>query len=168
MAVAAAYRRVAQLGTGSGIRLSSFGGPSGASRMVSPSVEYMHLDCRLTSQLIKSNGKQLFLVGLEYFETTIRPTRKAKIKNVRRYDADHSVLKVTYTGWASREGDDEAAAFVHRHEQKQKQSNHAISSALKEPRAPPRPREPLPRCFLFLSRLPLLPLIMSSNDISKA
>ncbi|TQD84075.1 hypothetical protein C1H46_030397 [Malus baccata] len=28
----------------------------------------------------------------------------AKIKNVRRYDADHSVLKVTDTGWASRGG----------------------------------------------------------------
>ncbi|KAM1103391.1 hypothetical protein PS1_012069 [Malus domestica] len=68
----------------------------------------------------------------------------AKIKNVRRYDADHSVLKVTDTGWASREGDDEVAAFVHRQEQKQKQSNQveinqAIPSALNEPRVAPRP-----------------------------
>ncbi|KAM1405122.1 hypothetical protein ACFX2I_013544 [Malus domestica] len=69
---------------------------------MSLSVEYRHLECKLTSQLIKSNGKWLFLVDLEYFETTIRPTRKAKIKNVRRYDADHNVLKVTDTGWASR------------------------------------------------------------------
>ncbi|XP_048431514.1 protein FMP32, mitochondrial-like [Pyrus x bretschneideri] len=62
MAAAAACRRVAQLGTGSGIGLSGFGGAGGASRAVSPSLEYRHLDCRLTSQLVKSNGKRLFLV----------------------------------------------------------------------------------------------------------
>ncbi|KAM1088063.1 hypothetical protein ACFX13_013859 [Malus domestica] len=102
MAATTTYKRVAQLGTGSRIGLSSFGGSGGASRMMSLSVEYRHLECKLTSQLIKSNGKWLFLVDLEYFETTIRPTRKAKIKNVRRYDADHNVLRVTDTGWASR------------------------------------------------------------------
>ncbi|KAM2554727.1 hypothetical protein TB2_018826 [Malus domestica] len=71
MAAVAACRRVAQLGTRLGIGLSGFGVPGGASRTVSPSVEYRHLDCRLTSQLIKSNGNQLFLVDLEYFEATI-------------------------------------------------------------------------------------------------
>ncbi|RXH75701.1 hypothetical protein DVH24_039400 [Malus domestica] len=81
MAAVTACRWVAQLGTGSGIRLSGFGGPGGSSRTVSPSVEYRHLDCRLTSQLIKSNGKQLFLVDLEYFEATVRPTRKGKMRN---------------------------------------------------------------------------------------
>lgn len=58
MAAAAACKRVGQLGTNSGFGLSGF-----ASKVaVSPSLEYRHLDCRLTSQLVKSNGKRLFLV----------------------------------------------------------------------------------------------------------
>ncbi|XP_048431189.1 uncharacterized protein LOC103938036 [Pyrus x bretschneideri] len=52
----------AQLGTGSGIGLSGFGGAGGASKAVSPSLEYRYLDCRLTSQLVKSNGRRLFVV----------------------------------------------------------------------------------------------------------
>ncbi|PQM36203.1 protein FMP32 mitochondrial [Prunus yedoensis var. nudiflora] len=62
MAAAAAYKRVGLLGTNSGCGLSGFGGPAASKVAVSPSLEYRHLDCRLTSQLVKSNGKRLFLV----------------------------------------------------------------------------------------------------------
>ncbi|KAH0969425.1 hypothetical protein GBA52_028693 [Prunus armeniaca] len=62
MAAAAACKQVGQLGTNSGFGLSGFGGPAASKVAVSPSLEYRHLDCRLTSQLVKSNGKRLFLV----------------------------------------------------------------------------------------------------------
>lgn len=62
MAAAAACKRVGQLGTNSGFGLSGFGGPAASKVAVSPSLEYRHLDCRLISQLVKSNGKRLFLV----------------------------------------------------------------------------------------------------------
>ncbi|CAL8988795.1 unnamed protein product [Prunus brigantina] len=62
MAAATACKRVGQLGTNSGFGLSGFGGPAASKVAVSPSLECRHLDCRLTSQLVKSNGKRLFLV----------------------------------------------------------------------------------------------------------
>ncbi|XP_050375520.1 protein FMP32, mitochondrial [Argentina anserina] len=59
MAAAAACRRVAQSGR---IGLSGFG-PLGGSKLSPPSLPHRHLDCRLISELVKSNnGKRLFLV----------------------------------------------------------------------------------------------------------
>lgn len=75
MAAAAACKRVGQLGTNSGFGLSGFGGPAASKVAVSPSLEYRHLDCRLISQLVKSNGKRLFLVDTLALE--VRGPRRA-------------------------------------------------------------------------------------------
>lgn len=59
MAAVAACKRVGKLGRNSGI--GGFGG-YGASQVLSPASRYADLDCRQISQLVKSNGKRLFLV----------------------------------------------------------------------------------------------------------
>ncbi|KAJ7953081.1 Protein FMP32 mitochondrial [Quillaja saponaria] len=72
MAAVAACKRVGQLGTNSGIGLTGLGG-FGASKALSPSYDscsaslasipcYRQIDCRHFNQLVKSNGKRLFLV----------------------------------------------------------------------------------------------------------
>lgn len=61
MAVAAACKRVGQLGSIWGTRLSG-SGVYGASPILFPAFRYPHLDCRQISQLVRSNGKRLFLV----------------------------------------------------------------------------------------------------------
>lgn len=61
MAAAAACKRVGQLGRNSGIRVSG-SGVYGASQVLFPAFRYPHLDCRQVSQLVRSNGKRLFLV----------------------------------------------------------------------------------------------------------
>lgn len=66
MAAAAACKRLVPLGVNSGIGLSGFGayynGAASASQALSPGLRSRVLDCRLISQLVKSNGKRLFLV----------------------------------------------------------------------------------------------------------
>lgn len=49
------------LGINSGIGLSKFG-RSGASILLSSTSRFRHLDYRLNSELVKSNGRRLFLV----------------------------------------------------------------------------------------------------------
>lgn len=56
MAAAAACRRVGLLGRNSGIGLHGYG-VYGSSQVLSPALDY-----RQISQLVKSNGKRLFLV----------------------------------------------------------------------------------------------------------
>lgn len=61
MAAAAACKRVGLLGRNSGIGLYGFG-VYGSSQVLSPAFRYPDLDYRQISQLVKSNGKRLFLV----------------------------------------------------------------------------------------------------------
>ena len=59
MAASAACKRV--LGISSGIGLSGIRA-FGASQALSPASGFRNMDCRQISQLVKSNGKRLFLV----------------------------------------------------------------------------------------------------------
>ncbi|CAK9157063.1 unnamed protein product [Ilex paraguariensis] len=61
----AAYRRVGQLGTSSGINLFLFGGLHSKSALIESSTRLLNsspFDRRQISQLVQSNGKRLFLV----------------------------------------------------------------------------------------------------------
>lgn len=63
-AATAACKRVVPLGMNSRIGFCGFGANGGitASQLLSPALRFRYLDSRQLSELVKSNGKRLFLV----------------------------------------------------------------------------------------------------------
>jgi hypothetical protein len=88
MAAVAACKRLVPLGINSGFGLSGFRA-FGASEVSSPALRSRYLDCRLASELVKSNGKRLFLVD------TLALVRKLEGQGVPSQQAEAITAAIT-------------------------------------------------------------------------